>query len=91
MKSRDEFSDRVLCFQTELQFMATWNTSYIFFQLNFPFVFYFFSTYLPVSVLYQKVLLNSFHKIPEALVKDFPFAVRLAGYQGCPQLTEVLW
>lgn len=39
---------------------------------------------LPVSVLYQKVLLDSFHEVPEALVKDFSFAVRLAVYQGCP-------
>lgn len=39
---------------------------------------------VPVSVLYQKVLLDSFHEVPEALVQDFTFVVRLAAYQGCP-------
>lgn len=44
----------------------------------------------PVSALHQKVLLDSFHKVPEALVKDSPFAASLAVYQSCPQLTEAL-
>lgn len=61
----------------------------------FPFVL-FFPAYLhvidsPVSALHQKVLLDSFHKVPEALVKDLPFAASLAVYQSCPQLTEALW
>lgn len=44
----------------------------------------------PVSVLDRKVLLHSFHQVPETLGKDFLLGERLAVDQACSQFTEIL-
>lgn len=44
----------------------------------------------PVSVLDRQVLFHSFHQVPEALGKHFLLGERLAVYQACSQLIEIL-